>query len=299
MKAVIDLGTNTFCLLIGTTEAPYKMIKRVELPVMLGQGGFASQHLTVEAMARGMHVLEQFNAIIRSNGVEQVIAFGTAAMRKASNGQTFVQAITSRFGFNVQIIDGEAEAAYIYEGARHAFAWAGKKALVMDIGGGSTELIYGTETDLEWAISLPLGASLLKESLNCDTPLSVVQTNRLVTYIRSFLDELPDVQPDLLIGTAGSFDTMKEVIRHDMKLPIRQINNHAWHIPNEAAHRWIHDIIVADEALLDRMQGIPEFRRKVIGIAAVLIRCVLDRYNPEQIVVSDYALKEGIFFSNT
>src|SRR5688572_19632471 len=141
--AILDLGTNTFHLLIAGVkpDKSWKKLLMERVTVKLGQGGIDKKVISRTAYARGMHALEGFRSSLDNHPVDKIAAFGTAALRSAVNGKVFLEEARDRFGFEINLISGDEEAELIYYGVRQAVQVAGQKSLIMDIGGGSVEFI--------------------------------------------------------------------------------------------------------------------------------------------------------------
>ena len=192
--AIIDLGTNTFKLLVA--ERPQgaatglHILHSEEVGVFLGRGGVEKNHLADEAMERGMATLRTFAAKARELGAAQVGAFGTSAMRNARNGGAYAERIHAELGITVQIIPGEEEASLILDGVRQAVPFGNKPVLVMDIGGGSTEFILATGKALMWKHSFELGTTRLFERFPQTDPMDLDTQLRMAAHIDAQLEEL-------------------------------------------------------------------------------------------------------------
>jgi len=119
--AIIDLGTNTFHLLVIALHpgGAFEVIQRMKEPVKLGEGGIQEGYMTPEAFERGLAALERLRTLIDAKGVTRILAFATSAIRSARNGADFVREAAARTGIPVKIIYGNEEAALIYEGVRY------------------------------------------------------------------------------------------------------------------------------------------------------------------------------------
>jgi len=139
--AVIDLGTNTFHLIVAElSPAGVEVIYKTNVPVRLGEGRINENVIIPEAFERGIKTLNDFKQEIDRHGVTLVRAIATSAIRSAGNGVDFVAAASSRAGIEIEVISGEDEASYIFNGVK-ATGIITAPSLIMDIGGGSTEFI--------------------------------------------------------------------------------------------------------------------------------------------------------------
>jgi exopolyphosphatase/guanosine-5'-triphosphate,3'-diphosphate pyrophosphatase len=216
--AVIDLGTNTFDLLVASRSLNGRLIvhHEEEAPVFLGRGGIEKGMIAEDAFARGSATLETFRNKVLSLGAEQVHGFGTAALRNARNGKDFVLAARRNAGVEVVVVPGEEEAELILDGVRQAVSFGPKPMLVMDIGGGSVEFILATDRSLMWRQSFELGTTRLLERFPMGDPMTLDEQLRIAQYIDARLGPLWAVMdrhwPQTLVGSAGSFDTLASMI---------------------------------------------------------------------------------------
>ena len=159
--AVIDLGRNTFHLLIidSSTNDLSNEIYRERIFVKLAEDGIGK--IGKNAYQRGLQALQHFQKIITKHQVKKVNAFGTAALRTASNGKDFVQEVQSKIGLTIQLIPGSEEARLIHLGVTQAVEMDDEKGLIMDIGGGSVEFIIADKNKVFWAKSFPIGVAVL------------------------------------------------------------------------------------------------------------------------------------------
>ncbi|MBK8339549.1 MAG: hypothetical protein IPK99_05875 [Flavobacteriales bacterium] len=150
--AVLDLGTNTFNLLVAErdTDGALRVLHSEEIPVFLGKGGIEKGVIAEDAFARGLEALAKHMATARSLGADHIEGIGTSALRNATNTGKFVRAAHDRSGVRIRVITGDEEAELILEGARQALHFGNRPVLVMDIGGGSIEFILATEKALMW-----------------------------------------------------------------------------------------------------------------------------------------------------
>src|SRR3954468_7977947 len=134
--AVMDLGTNTFHLLIAAGDAndPEIIFKTTD-PVKLGEGGINKGIIQPAAFERGVKAMQQFNEHILKHNVGQIRAIATSALRSASNGQDFINEVKAKTGISIETINGDEEAGFIYKGVKAGGCLNDKNALIMDIGG--------------------------------------------------------------------------------------------------------------------------------------------------------------------
>lgn len=295
--AIIDLGTNTFKLLVFTQEAGrLRVLHRAELPVYLGRGGIEQGSITPDAMDRGMQALATLKQQATAHGAERLAGFGTSMLRNARNGDAFVQKALAELHIPITIIDGEEEAALIIDGVRQAVSLEDAPALIMDIGGGSTEFILATRHGLLWKRSFELGVTRLRERFACTDPMALADEERIGAHLDERLAplyaQLDRHRPHLLVGSAGSFDTLAAMFAADQGNTIDSTAT--------SLRFSVDDFLEMKDRLMQqdrdqrlRVPGLPEHRVDTIPYALVQVHRVLLAGEFHGLAWSRYALKEG------
>ena len=202
--AAIDCGTNTIRLLVGVLPDIAVRESRI---VRLGQGVDATGRLADEALERTFAALDDYAATIREHGVTRVRMCATSAVRDAANGDVFVRGVEERLGIGPDILTGEQEAALAFDGAvRNLTGEAPEPVLVVDIGGGSTELVIGTTAGVEAAYSMDIGSVRLHERHLPSDPPTAAEVAACVADIDAHLDRAPVRIEDArtVVGVAGT-----------------------------------------------------------------------------------------------
>ena len=294
LRAVIDLGTNTFHLLIASVSADEQLreVYRERIFVKLASEGIET--IGPEPFERGLAALRHFANVIRDHGVAEVTAIGTAALRTATNGEIFVRQAELDTGIVVRLIPGDLEAELITRGVLAAVPPLEDRILIMDIGGGSTEYILASEAGVHWRQSFPIGVAVLQRRFHRTDPISEEEIRALENHLDHTLQPLAAILEEYpahhLVGAAGTFDVLAEILR-DPAAP-----------PHPTSHRLalggleaLHFRIVAsnmEERLA--MEGVPIERADLIVVAMLLIRYTMELADTRRISVSNYAMKEGI-----
>ena len=297
--AVIDLGTNTFHILIAEVEAggSYRIAERLRLPVMIGKGGINQGLITEEGQQRALEALQQFADLIKTRNVKHVRATATSAFRNAHNGAALVQRIREETGIVVDIIDGNREAEYIFGGVQEALSLGQEPVLVMDIGGGSVEFILSSNQQIRWKQSFEIGAQRLLDRFDIQDPISDENREELTAYFHETLADLLTAaqqwQPSTLVGASGTFETLCDIHAHQHHLTVA---DDACELPMSADS--FSDILqeLMQKNRVERlaMSGMVEMRVDMIVVAAWLIQFVLEELGIKKLRVSAYALKEGV-----
>lgn len=288
--AVIDLGTNTFNLLIAdVASTSFRLVYNEKEGVALGMGGITQGVIVEEAFERGVKAVQKFRQICNAHDVEEIRAFGTSALRDARNTPFFMQEIYSKTGIEIQLISGEDEAELIYKGVKWSYDFQ-EPAIIMDIGGGSTEFIVANASGIETKISLNIGVSRIIQELTLSDPLTQADIlaieDWLETRSMSFFEYK---QIDILIGASGSFETFHEMI-HDAAFPFGIQSQEIDLTALKAILDWI---IASDQQARDEHPFIIPIRRKMAPVAAVKTRWVMHKLQIKRVFVSPCSLKEG------
>jgi exopolyphosphatase/guanosine-5'-triphosphate,3'-diphosphate pyrophosphatase len=300
--AVIDLGTNTFNLLVAETDifGGFETLYNEKLPVKLGEGGINKGYITEEAFIRGLEAMENYASTIKQWQAERTLAFATSAVRNASNGNEFVLTTLQKTGIEVQIISGEMEAEFISMGVRQAVKLSKEPSLIIDIGGGSTEFIIVDEEKILWKQSFELGASRLLQRFEPSDPIKPDEQKQIADYILSELKILWEAAEKFkvkeLIGASGSFESLAELInmRYHSFPGLEERTECEFALEQCAA---IHAEILAstrDQRL--KMRGLVAMRVDLIVVSAVLVETVVSRLDISKMRYSSYSLKEGVLW---
>ncbi|MES2419443.1 MAG: exopolyphosphatase [Bacteroidota bacterium] len=292
--AIIDLGTNTFHLLIAETgDKEPQIIYKTNEPVKLGEDITKENLIIPAAFKRGIDCLIGFKAIIDQYAVDLVKAVATSGARSAKNGQQFVNTAKNETGIVIDIIDGNKEAEYIYRGVK----WSGaisNGSLLMDIGGGSTEFILCDEEKLFWKKSYPIGAARLMQTFFKSDPISDIDKEAILQYLDHQLTELIAIckfhQPKTLIGSAGAFETFAGMINPGLNF--QEISQEP--IALNAYTQLSETLIKASHNEREKMDGLVPLRVDMIVMACLLTNYVIEKLAIQELKLSTYDLKMGV-----
>ncbi|MES2455309.1 MAG: exopolyphosphatase [Bacteroidota bacterium] len=295
--AVIDLGTNTFHLIIAELAAkePHILYK-TNVPVRLGQGRINDNIIIPEAFERGIQTLKDFKQSIGQYRATEVHAIATSAVRSASNGQDFVDAASDLAGIDIKIISGDLEAEYIFKAVR-ATGVISETSLIMDIGGGSTEFIICNDEQLLWKKSYNIGAARLMQAYFKTDPISISAkqaiNDRLTVELPDLSEACIKYQPKHLIGSAGAFETFAAMLLKNVS--IRDLKSAA--LPLEEYQQLSSILIASSHAERAEMPDLIKLRVDMIVIAAILTDYVIALSGITQLYLSTYDLKMGVLHS--
>ncbi|MBB6497974.1 exopolyphosphatase [Pedobacter cryoconitis] len=292
--AVIDLGTNTFHLIIAElSSSGVEVCYKTNLPVQLGQGRINENIIIPEAFERGIQALKGFKAELDRQQVQIVRAIATSAIRSAANGAEFVDEALSRAGITIEVITGEQEAAFIFNGVK-ATGVIKQPSLIMDIGGGSTEFIICNPDGYLWKKSYNIGAARLLQAYFHTDPISTEEKTSIRKHLDRELTELKTAcsidHPQVLIGSAGAFETFAAMLLKDTD--IKTISSAALDI--NAYQLLSEKLIASTHAERAIMPNLIPLRVDMIVIAAILTSYILEEMGLKSVSLSTYDLKMGV-----
>lgn len=299
--ALIDMGTNTFHLLIVEDrpgQPPHELM-RTKVGVRLGEGGISKGEIAPAPYARALQTLHGFKEEMELHQVTEVRATATSAMRVSRNGPELVRDILDQTGIQVEVIQGEREAELIAKGIRQAVPLGPDKHLLMDIGGGSVEFIIADESTSFWKHSFEIGAQRLLDKFFPD-PSGIFSKSALeaeLSFLAEKLVPLTDAVAEFgplagLVGSSGSFDTLADLtvgrVRKETELPPS-----TWLSVNDFEHHFAQLLTLSHDERV-ALPGMFPMRADMLVVASVIIKYVLTTYGLTRITTSAYALKEGL-----
>lgn len=299
--AVIDLGTNTFHLVISeSANDTYQEVAKKRIYVRLGEGSLGSSNLTPEAWQRALDAMKEFRQLIDAQQVKEVYAVGTSAIRNARNGADLIAAIEQETNIRVEVISGEKEAALIYRGVKEAVKIAKEEiVLIMDIGGGSVEFIICDSKQSLWEQSFEIGAQRLVDNFNQHNSILPEELSNMEQYLAKRLQPLfqavETYYPTRLIGSSGAFTTIGDILNAKQEIIISKEAT-SYDIPFDKFVQLYKNIRYTTRE--DRLQipGLSDQCVDMIVVSMALIYFVLNKTNLQHITASKYSLKVGLFF---
>lgn len=293
--AVIDLGTNTFHLLIVEVIGPdeWMMLERERVFVNLASDGI--DLISDAAMERGITTMRHFRERIAQFTVDSVVAVGTAALRRAQNARDFIQKVHHETGLRVEVISGKREAELISKGVLLALPETGRPMLIMDIGGGSVEMILVRDGAVLYADSYAIGVAILHARFHREEPIQLLSLEQIDRYLdnvlKPLLEQLVNYPNTALVGASGTFEVVEAIL---------EPNTSESEIPTFAtAKPALFEPIYKEIIALNYEQrlahpGIPNSRARYIVVAVHLIDYILRKVSDDIFFISNYAMKEGI-----
>jgi len=290
--ASIDIGTNTVRCLIG--EVQDDVLKPIAIYrdiIRLGEGLKARGKLDPVAFGRLTAVLTTYRGHIRESGCRKVRAVGTSALRDADSKGSIRKALNEVLGYPVDVISGEEEARLTSRGVQAGIGLM-NDGLLLDIGGGSTELIRVSAGFNIWWTSLPAGVVHLTEELLLDDPPSNRQVETLRTHFRDLLEQEIDDGGEQMAGTAGTPTTLAAIQLGIDDYDPTLVNGHVLSL--DAIQGLVKEFLDRTSSERLAMSGMEKGREDLIVAGSLMVLEVMNRWGYEEMTVSDWGLLEGI-----
>jgi exopolyphosphatase / guanosine-5'-triphosphate,3'-diphosphate pyrophosphatase len=295
--AVVDLGTNSTRLLVAQVEdGSVRELERRTNVTRLGEGVDASGRLTEEAMARVLEVMGDYRGAIDDLGAERVVGVATSAVRDAANGREFHDTVLERFGIDARTISGEEEAKLTFLGATSERAGSDDETLVVDIGGGSTELVTGTPgSDPAFNASTRLGSVRQTERHLRDDPPTDEQLTGLSGEVqRTLREEVPIAIREAVragIAVAGTATSLAAI---DQELdPYDPERVHGYRLGAPACERMVAMLASLPLERRRKVTGLhPDRAPTIVAGAAILVEC-MRAFGLEGVEISERDILHG------
>jgi exopolyphosphatase/guanosine-5'-triphosphate,3'-diphosphate pyrophosphatase len=299
--AAIDVGTNSFHAIIAsvTDKGSLRILSREKEMVRLGDATTDFKHISDQAMERGLRAMKRFSIMAKKSDAH-IRAIGTSALREAENKDFFISLIEKETGIHIDVITGIEEARLIYVGALHALPIITQKALVIDIGGGSTESVIGQFGKIHHIHSAKLGSLRLTKRFFPDGIVTSERVNACRTFINGELSTcirtIKNTGFDTVIGCSGTIHALVQMVYAEKQRKIPETLNGIT-IHTEDIYARIEHLIHAhttEERLL--IPGMEPKRADIIVAGALILEHYLRMLSVSKLLISAFALREGIVF---
>jgi exopolyphosphatase/guanosine-5'-triphosphate,3'-diphosphate pyrophosphatase len=297
--AAIDIGTNTILLLIAEIpkKGSFKVLEDWAEIARLGEGVDRTGRIKPEAQARSIEVLKNYLRRCKDLRVSEISAVGTSALRDARNSEEFKARLKQALGLDLRVLSGEEEAFYSYLAVQRGLAIEAADVLVVDIGGGSTELIWGKRERPQRAVSLNLGSVRLTERFLFSDPVRKDEVQRLVATVDDELESALNVwrsegRACILVGIAGTFTTLAAIEKGLGRYSHSEV--HGCRLSRAEVQRQIALFEAKSVAERKAIPGLESKRADVILAGALLIERIMTFFGAEQVIVSDQGIRYGV-----
>ena len=287
---IIDLGSNSARLVIVNLFAEgYFMVEdELKESVRLGQDMDRDGFLKPQRVAETIKTLKMFKRLCEASGVERIIAVATAAVRRAKNQRSFLDEIQATCGLRMTVLSEEEEATLVYRGVINSMDVP--KGIILEIGGGSSKIVYYNRRCILQHITLPFGAEGVPPE---------EQTRKIEEFFTEQfkkIEWLSEVDPDVqMIGVGGSFRTLYKMNRMVRKYPLNIVHNYTFAVED---FRSVYEMVrVLDVEKRKRIRGLSPTRADIMPAALAIIKAFTDYLHIESFQISGCGLREGIMFN--
>jgi exopolyphosphatase/guanosine-5'-triphosphate,3'-diphosphate pyrophosphatase len=304
MIAAIDIGTNSLHMVVVKIEATlpsFTIIAREKETVRLGDRNLETGELKPEVMMKAIACLGRFKTLADSLGTNSIVAVATSAVRESPNGKDFLHQVETEVGLSVDLISGPEEARRIYLGVLSGMEFNNKPHIIIDIGGGSTELILGDSEEPRSLTSTKIGAVRLTGELIASDPISETEFKYLQAYARGMLERsVEEVQGKLkigdspqLIGTSGTIETIATIhAREKLGLVPSTLNGYQFSLQD--LRTWVNRLRKMTNVERAAIAGMPEKRSEVILSGSVILQEAMTLLGVQSVTVCERSLREGV-----
>jgi exopolyphosphatase / guanosine-5'-triphosphate,3'-diphosphate pyrophosphatase len=295
--AAIDVGTNTIRLTVAEVQDDdsYRILDEEREMVRLGEQLDRTGRLSEAAMERGLAAIGKMKAIADGFKITELRAIATSAVREAANGRSFIREVMRQHKVRIEVISGEEEAQLAFRTATRHFDFQGRATAVVDIGGGSLEVILSAGTAVDHVYSLPLGAVRVTERLVKSDPLKAKHWKRMKEEIDRSLRTVirqPAHRAEIIIGSGGTFTALAHMSKWQHEGRHGSVQGYVL-TPAEI----IHLLGRLREASLDERRQIPGLspdRADIIVAGAGVIARLVRRLGPQQVMVNERGIRDGV-----
>lgn len=297
--ALIDLGSNTARLLLIDVldNGHFHIVDQLKEAPRLGEGMEKDGFLKPARIQETIRTLKMFRKLCDVNGIERIIAVATAAVRRAKNQRSFLDEVSATCGIKLRVLSAEEEAVYVYRGVINTMDIP--KGLILEIGGGSTKIIYYNRRNLLNYETLPFGAITLTEMFAEEGLSPEKQTEKVEQFFTeqiSRIEWLNNIDPETqLIGVGGSFRNLCRMTKIMKKYPLRTIHNYVVH---DTDFNHVYDLLkTLDIDRKKKIKGLSSGRADILPAAFAAISAFKKFMNLSDIIISGSGLRTGIMFN--
>lgn len=304
MLAAIDIGTNSVHMVIVRIDpmlATFTIVAREKDTVRLGERDAKTGELSSSAMERAIAALKRCHNLALSMGVDHIIAVATSATREATNGNQFLARIEAEVGLQVDLISGQEEARRIYLGVLSGMDFQNLPHIIIDIGGGSTEIILADSQEPRFLSSTKVGAVRLTRDFIQTDPISVTEFASLRAYVRGMLERpIDELRHSLqagetvrLVGTSGTIETLGIINALNQQ---REIPNplQGYQLTRKDLRDWVKRLMNLNYEQRFAIPGLSDKRAEIILAGAVILLEAMTMLNLDTITICERALREGV-----
>ena len=288
--AVFDIGTNSIHLLLAEThpDLSFEILRHQRDTTRLGDGSFETRMLSAKKMRQALKVIENFYKKAKKGRADETVAVATSAVRDAKNKAQFLRAVFKKTGIKVRVISGREEARLIFLGAMSYVDLKGKKALVLDVGGGSAELIVGDDKKISYAQSFKLGVARLTDHFIKNDPPCSHELAGLESFLKRrmtpAIKKIKRFKFSSLIGTSGTLFNLASMLhgKRCREFSITEL---------EKLHERIKHMSQKERL---KLPGLSRKRADLIVAGSLFVVTLMRMLSLKKMVLSERAIREGM-----
>ncbi len=294
--AAIDIGTNTILMLVADITEDGKLfpLKDLERTTRLGRGLAGTGHLHPDSLSKSYEVIDGYLTVCRDMGVDKVIMAGTSALREAENTKDLLNFVQERHGLTIQILSGEEEARLSYLTVEREMG-GDSPLLVLDIGGGSTEIIIGDRGWISVLHSLDLGAVRLTERFLRSDPVAEEEFQQMMAHIFRELRSLAITPPKRVVGLGGTISTLSAVRLGKKQFDMSVVHDTSLSVADVEQQVLLYKRKTQEHRL--QIPGLPRDRADVILAGAAILLATMKVLDFECLTVSCHGLRYGLLYA--
>lgn len=291
--ASIDIGTNTVLLMIVDITDRMKEICDTAVITRLGEGIHNTGVLSSEAINRTLNVLMNYKAIAARYEVKDILCFGTAALREAKNRDAFLEIARKKLSLDIKVLSEYEEALYTYISVYHNISGKKEDAIILDIGGGSTEIIYGNQENFIDYISLPVGSVKLTEMFIKNDPPENNEIRLLREYIASILIRIPFKKNiHSVVGTAGTITTLGSITKGLREWSKKEI--HGLRLTNKDIDELLQYLLKKTTRERSALPGMEKGREDIVTQGIILLQDLMKYFGAEELIIDANGVRHGV-----
>jgi exopolyphosphatase/guanosine-5'-triphosphate,3'-diphosphate pyrophosphatase len=300
--ASIDIGTNTCNLLIAdyTKDKGISFLHREKKAITLINKDFTANTISPGSVSHLLNVLNDYKITISAHKADRIVATATSGIRSAANRNSVIDTLETGSGIKIRVIDGNKEAELAWKGVKNAVKFDENPVLIIDIGGGSIEFIICNNLGIIWKSSYDIGVARMLVKHGFSDPLTDADMKNIYSILDSTISEVfancHEYGVKTLVGCSGSFETFAALVKFECPDCNIGEKNSANLIDICRFMQIYQKLVTYNEEQRIAMPGMEIIRVKMIPVASVIVKYLLEKLKVDSFIQSDYSIKEGTLF---
>lgn len=299
--ASIDIGTNTCNLVIAdyAKGSGLRFLHRDKKPITLINKEFVGNNISAGSVSHLINVLNDYKTTMKAHNVDKIVAIATSGVRSSANRDFLINSVQTESGIKIKVINGNKEAELAWMGVKNAISFDEKPVLIIDIGGGSIEFIICNNSGILWIKSFDIGVARMMISYDFSDPLTIKDIKTVYAImdkeLKVLLQKASVFKVATLIGSSGSFETFAALTKFECDGIIKD-ETQSNEIDLGGFIQVYKKLVRFDEKQRTDMPGMEFIRVKMIPIAAVIVKYLIEKLQINSFIQSNYSIKEGTLF---